>query len=156
MQWGALTHKVTSSFIWFCKVTWQLIWYPARSSHAKIYINLQWNGLFKSRKKLNTLYLYLQKAHKTKLGKVLIYCERFQPLKPHDQFGHLASVRYLYLIFIRVMATKHGKMLTLEKEVSTQKIKSSLTSCIHLNIQWKNSIQYKLSSKSMVLHYIKW
>ena len=40
-----------------------MIWYPASSSHAKIYITLQWNGLSKSRKKLNTLYLYLQKAH---------------------------------------------------------------------------------------------
>ena len=84
----------------------------------------------------------------TKLRKVLTYCKRLSPLKPHDS-DHVSKMRSrenfgkIYIsIFTRFMATKLGRVLTSGRRFSTQTIKSSPTSCFYeqcipfLGSQW--------------------
>ena len=70
----------------------------------------------------------------TELGKVLTYCERHPLLKPHDLLITLAA-RGLETIakmdistFTGFMATKLGRVLTLERRFSTDMLKLSPTS----------------------------
>ena len=47
----------------------------------------------RSRDKLNTLYLHLQKTYRHKIGKVATYHEELPPLKPYDPFDHFNNMR---------------------------------------------------------------
>ena len=100
---------------------------------------LQSPGLARSRDKLNTIYLHLQKTHDTKLGKVLTYLETPLPLKLHgplimwSMLGHLIIWKS-YIYFTRL--TNLGKMLSYRRMFCTQLFKLSPTSCFQPNTLW--------------------
>ena len=70
----------------------------------------------------------------TKLGKIVNYVERFLPLKPQNPLitwptWHQVST------FTRLMATKLSSVLIFGRRFSMQTLKSSLTSCLFLQLQ---------------------
>ena len=133
-------------------------WHTPRSSNPDISITSQW-GHVRSRDKLNTLYLHLQKTHRhqTSQGADLQWwclvadlhwltvvmeaggdLQVKEPtygapiLKERWLFDHVTNVRSLdsYISTItRFMVSKHGMVLVYGSKVWTQKLKSSTLSC---------------------------
>ena len=126
------------------EVTWQIIniispllqclwlpllsggWVTTRSFHPNILMTLHWVGLVRSRDKLDTLFLGLQRPIDIKLSKVLTYRKRLPPVKPHDFLvtwptgDHVTAWKILTSIFIRLMITKLDRVLTSRRSFSMQ------------------------------------
>ena len=132
--------------MWSHEVTWQIKniipppsqclwspnlsrwWHAARSSHPKICMTPKWSGLVRSRDKLNTLYLHLQKTHEHRNWLDLSW--EVPNLKAEWPFDHVTIWKINISTFTRLMTTKLGMVLNLGKRFSTQTLKSSPTSCL--------------------------
>ena len=108
-------------------------WDTARNSKPKVRIVPQWGGVMRLGDKLDTLYLHFQRTSGTKLWKLLTYNEIFPLLKADDTSitwptrGHVVIWKIYISSFIRLMATKLGKVLTLRRRFSPLTLKSSVT-----------------------------
>ena len=98
----------------------------ARSFHPWFCMTLQWGGYARSRNKLNTLYLYLEKTDGRQTGKVLTCSERLSSLKSHNTlitwytWGHVKILKNYILTIKRLMTSKPGKVRSYGRGFSTQ------------------------------------
>ena len=97
-------------------------------------MTLQWVGYVRSREKLNTLNLHLQRihGHQTRQGADL----QWQPfilkaILPFDHvtmWSHVKTWKIYISTITRLLASKLGRVLTYERRFRTQALKSSPTS----------------------------
>ena len=110
-------------------------WVITRSFHPNILMTPHWGGLVRSRGKLDTLYLHLQRPMDIKLSKMLTYSKMLPPVKPHDflvtwlTIDHVTVWKILTSIFIRLMITKLDRVLTSSRSFSMQTFVLPQTSC---------------------------
>lgn len=126
------------------------LWLTARSPHPYICLTPHWGG------HVNTLYLLWRRSIGTKLGKMLSYGERLPPLSHLTLWS--CNQREVTNIFIstfkRLMAAKHGKVLTYERKISIPTLKSSPTSCFICS--WRIPGNTHISALFWYIHKLIW
>ena len=142
--WGEVTWQIKnviyplSQYLWSQKF---LGWSETtRYSHPYIWMLSQQGGHVRSRGKLNTLYIHLQKihGHQTRQGADLHREASILRTTPRDAlikwltWGVVTIWKNYISTIIKLMSSKHYMVLTYGRRFSMKTLKPSPTSCIFL------------------------
>ena len=113
----------------------------------------KWDGYVRSRDKLNTLYLRMQKTHEYESRQGAELRTEAAILKVTWPFDHVTIWKNYISTITRAMACIHGRVLTYASRFSTQTLKLSPTS--YLIIHFLNHTFINLSNQFYLLYLYK-